>query len=723
MNEAASTDSSAADARGRPAPHVRRRGGARARCARCACAASTAERARRTADPRMARDERARRLRVGNDRRRAFAPLSRRLDRGIAAALRAAADADRRHEELYVDGARAGHLDGAHSRGHGARAPHGIQARGRPAGLALRLRRRRRRETDADAARPKHRARALRAQCAAPTARVSTSRSPRITAPTTRPSARRSPSAAATAHRLPATSSRSPRCRRSSSWSTAHAPSTREPQAIWPERRYSVEESRGYMDTAGAWTPGVFALELRATRSWRFRRVDGAVGRRHGARRPAALAAERDRRRACIAAADPAARHGLAAELVLAADQFIVTPVGRSADAARVRAAGDEERSVIAGYHWFTDWGRDTMISLEGLTLLDGPHRGSEGHPAHVRELHSRRPRCRTCFPRAIAKACTTRPTRRCGCSTRSIVISRRRATAHCCTRFCRSSSMSSSTTSPARDSASASIRTTACCGKGLRAFNSPGWTRRSATGSSRRGAARPSRSTRSGTTRCACSPTGHAHARAAAARRTARRGRGAQCATSFNRRFWHEPARHLYRHRRRRERRRRGLPAESGHRDLAGAPRARAALLATSPRGRPRRAADAVRPADVEPETPRLQAEVLRRPTSRDAAYHQGTVWPWLLGPFIDAWRRAFPRDTGAAARFLAAFDGHLDDGCVGSISEIFDAEPPYAPRGCVAQAWSVAEVLRCAVYAARDATGCNRARARALRRRAAAS
>jgi glycogen debranching enzyme len=59
---------------------------------------------------------------------------------------------------------------------------------------------------------------------------------------------------------------------------------------------------------------------------------------------------------------------------------------------------------------------------------------------------------------------------------------------------------------------------------------------------------------------------------------------------------------------------------------------------------------------------------------------------------------------DQGGTERFLAAFDYHLGDGCVGTVSEIFDAEAPYAARGCVAQAWSVAEVLRCAVYAARD-------------------
>src|SRR6202012_3184782 len=75
-----------------------------------------------------------------------------------------------------------------------------------------------------------------------------------------------------------------------------------------------------------------------------------------------------------IDAADPAARSGPGAELVLAADQFIIRPIGRAEDSARARASGDEVRTVIAGYHWFTDWGRDTMISLEGLTLVTGRH-------------------------------------------------------------------------------------------------------------------------------------------------------------------------------------------------------------------------------------------------------------------------------------------------------------------------------------------------------------
>jgi glycogen debranching enzyme len=81
----------------------------------------------------------------------------------------------------------------------------------------------------------------------------------------------------------------------------------------------------------------------------------------------------------------------------------------------------------------------------------------------------------------------------------------------------------------------------------------------------------------------------------------------------------------------------------------------------------------------------------------SRDAAYHQGTVWAWLIGPFVDAWIKMYPEDRAGARLLLEGFEKHLSEACVGSISEIFDAEEPYTPRGCVAQAWSVAEVLRC--------------------------
>jgi glycogen debranching enzyme len=86
----------------------------------------------------------------------------------------------------------------------------------------------------------------------------------------------------------------------------------------------------------------------------------------------------------------------------------------------------------------------------------------------------------------------------------------------------------------------------------------------------------------------------------------------------------------------------------------------------------------------------------------SRDAAYHQGTVWGWLIGPFIDAYLKVHPGDKAGARRLLEEFARHLGEGCLGSVSEIFDADAPYTPRGCVAQAWSVAELLRCWVATA---------------------
>ena len=86
----------------------------------------------------------------------------------------------------------------------------------------------------------------------------------------------------------------------------------------------------------------------------------------------------------------------------------------------------------------------------------------------------------------------------------------------------------------------------------------------------------------------------------------------------------------------------------------------------------------------------------------ARDAAYHQGTVWAWLIGPFIDAWIKVHPNDIETARGFLAGFEAHLAEAGIGSISEVFDAEPPFTPRGCIAQAWSVAEVLRCLVKTA---------------------
>ena len=78
-----------------------------------------------------------------------------------------------------------------------------------------------------------------------------------------------------------------------------------------------------------------------------------------------------------------------------------------------------------------------------------------------------------------------------------------------------------------------------------------------------------------------------------------------------------------------------------------------------------------------------------------RDGAYHQGTVWGWLIGPFVEAHYKVYG-DAEVARSFLRPFAHHLNDHGLGTISEIFDGDPPHTPRGCIAQAWSVAEVLR---------------------------
>ena len=87
--------------------------------------------------------------------------------------------------------------------------------------------------------------------------------------------------------------------------------------------------------------------------------------------------------------------------------------------------------------------------------------------------------------------------------------------------------------------------------------------------------------------------------------------------------------------------------------------------------------------------------------PGSRDGAYHQGTVWPWLMGPYITAYTKTFGKKAGRkfASMWLEDFQTHLHEACLGQVSEIFDGDAPYTPRGCVAQAWSVAELLRAIV------------------------
>ena len=159
---------------------------------------------------------------------------------------------------------------------------------------------------------------------------------------------------------------------------------------------YPLEAQRGYESTGDLWSPGFFRVELTpeepatliaSVESWEIMlaltpaEAQRAERVRRGRLVNEARREARSRHGPDALRGDASQVHG--ADLVLAADQFLITPEGRVEDAARAHAAGEEVRTIIAGYHWFTDWGRDTMISLEVDARL-GSLRGSRLHPPHA---------------------------------------------------------------------------------------------------------------------------------------------------------------------------------------------------------------------------------------------------------------------------------------------------------------------------------------------------
>ncbi|MFO0800816.1 MAG: amylo-alpha-1,6-glucosidase [Gemmataceae bacterium] len=465
--------------------------------------------------------------------------------------------------------------------------------------------------------------------------------------------------------------------------------------------RYRVEESRGYAFEGALWSPGQFRLDLTpgepatlvlSTDSWEaVEAFDPA----------AALDDELNRRRRLIEQAAPAARSGFAAGLVLAADQFIFTPVVRAGDEARAKAHGDEARSVIAGYHWFTDWGRDTMISLEGLTLTTGrfaeggyilrtfaqhvkdglipnlfPEKGSEGlyhtadatlwyfHALHrYLEATDDRGTLQLLLPRLKDVVEHHLRGTRYGIGVDpSDGLLRQGKEGYQLTWM--DAKMGDWVVTPRRGKA---VEINALWYNALRLLE--GWVRQEEGDA----AAKPL--------------ADHAD----------------RARESFNRRFWYSAGRYLYD----------VVDQPDGTDDPACRPNQLFAVSLDHPvldRERWKPVVNVVREElltpvglrSLAPGHPDYKPQYFGDLRSRDGAYHQGTVWGWLIGPFVDAWVRTFPEDRTGASALLDGFRHHLSEACVGSVSEIFDAEPPYTPRGCVAQAWSVAEVLRVLVKTA---------------------
>ena len=135
---------------------------------------------------------------------------------------------------------------------------------------------------------------------------------------------------------------------------------------------YELEEQRGYAADGSTWSPGYYKIDLAEHEQITFIASTERLGVVDALSPNEAWQTELDRRTRLLVAAGNPDPQSLTAELVLAADQFVIKPATRTADTARAKAAGENARSIIAGYHWFTDWGRDTMISLEGLALSTG---------------------------------------------------------------------------------------------------------------------------------------------------------------------------------------------------------------------------------------------------------------------------------------------------------------------------------------------------------------
>ena len=236
--------------------------------------------------------------------------------------------------------------------------------------------------------------------------------------------------------------------------------------------RYATEEERGEPCLGDLWSPGFFSLELRKGETVTLMASTEPTETRDALNPRQAREYELRRRMRLLERAPAPARTGFAAELVLAADQFLIEPAGRAGEAALAQAQGDDVRTVIAGYHWFTDWGRDTMISLEGLALDTGrPARGRAASCAPSRAMCATGS-SRTCSRRARAAGSTTRRMRPSGFSTRSRATSRARTTAPRCGSCCRCWRISWSTTCAARISTSTWTRRMRCSSRASRAIS-----------------------------------------------------------------------------------------------------------------------------------------------------------------------------------------------------------------------------------------------------------
>ncbi len=459
---------------------------------------------------------------------------------------------------------------------------------------------------------------------------------------------------------------------------------------------YRIEQRRGYAYEGDLWSPGFFQIDLTerdtaaligSMETWDI--IDVLTP-------AAALASETERRAKMLDDAAPDAHNGFPAELVFAGDQFIITPAGRAEEAARAHAAGDEVRTVIAGYHWFTDWGRDTMISLEGLTLVTGrcleagyilrtfahyvrdgliPNMFPDGRKAGLYHTADATLWFFHALSRYLDYTEDYTTLRLLLPTLIDIVEHHLRGT-----KFnihvdpddgllvqgeegyqltWMDAKMGDWVVTPRRGKA---VEINALWYNALRLLSS--WVR-------------------PGDEAAGVRYNEHA----------------IRAWESFNQRFWFEEGGYLFDVV--------DCNGRAGTYDRSCRPNQLFAVALPHPVLDEKHWASMVEVAkrklltpvglrSLAPDDPQYQPIYSGDLRSRDGAYHQGTVWAWLIGPFIDAWIKVHPQQKNEARKFLDGFADHLDQEGIGTIGEVFDASEPHHSGGCIAQAWSVAEVLR---------------------------
>jgi predicted glycogen debranching enzyme len=457
--------------------------------------------------------------------------------------------------------------------------------------------------------------------------------------------------------------------------------------AWWWNLKYRAETARGLNDRGDLYAPGTFTTSLRRGARYALTLTSDTAPR---AFEDVAHAAARERQAQLLRTAGVEGAPPVVQQLTLAADQFIVERVATTSDA----APPQRSKTVIAGYHWFNDWGRDTMIALRGLTLATGRPEDAAGILRTFAHYVSD-----GMLPNNFPDQSGVVPGYNTADATLWYVIA-----LHSYVQTTGDQALVDELLPVLRDIVTWHTRGTRYHigvdpSDGLLHAGEPGvqltWMDAKVGDfvvTPRIGKPVEINALWYNTLRIVSDFLAARGDRAAAADLAAQaeRARG-----SFLARFRRPEHPHLA-----------DVVDGPGGDDWTVRPNQIFAVAVPFPLLEGAEAAAVVAAVgsvlltsyglrSLSPDDPAYRGTYGGDQYQRDTSYHQGPVWTWLIGPYAEAYSRC-SGDPVAALALLQPFEDHLRDAGLGSVSEILEGDPPHLPRGCIAQAWGVAEVLR---------------------------